>query len=377
MLPVSEAGRYSLLVALLPVLGIIGGLGQQTLTTRFYSQQPQGAVHWPRDLVGTLAFSLPGIAICLAGAAWIYHLASGTIGFLAITVPLMILIQTTANVLASHRYYSWSSLLIRLPFSLMVIPATAALLLRCCADLEVMLAALIVAAALTLAVGIVLAAQRVPRGDVALTLRQRVSNIYLGIMASTHLLLDQGLMVIAGIISQNAPLAAFSALSTLVGPLYLAQGVVRQMVLVETARDDAFNYRRVALILWAAAALMIGGMVLLLPALSHLIYGGRYDAFNNLALPLALVGGLLITEILPRSMLVGRASDRWLNRFASVQVIVAAAGVVIGLAMGGANGMQGVAWAGVVIVVLRVLAAYGLFLAAWRNSSGHSLPSRI
>jgi hypothetical protein len=239
------------------------------------------------------------------------------------------------------------------------------------------LAALIVAAALTLAVGIVLTAQRVPRGDVALTLRQRVSNIYLGIMASTHLLLDQGLMVIAGIISQNAPLAAFSALSTLVGPLYLAQGVVRQMVLVETARDDAFNYRRVALILWAAAALMIGGMVLLLPTLSHLIYGGRYDAFNNLALPLALVGGLLITEILPRSMLVGRASDRWLNRFASVQVIVAAAGVVIGLAMGGANGMQGVAWAGVVIVVLRVLAAYGLFLAAWRNSSGHSLPSRI
>src|SRR3989304_7664639 len=151
LLPVDQAGQYALLTALVPVLALIGGLGQPGLLMRRYSLRPPGHFDWAADALRTLAFSLPGLGLCVPAAVMLYPLSLGSIAFLAAAAPLLVMAQSAASLLNAPRFYLGSTLLVRLPNSLMILPALLALLAPNRAELGVFLGAHLAAIGLTLA----------------------------------------------------------------------------------------------------------------------------------------------------------------------------------------------------------------------------------
>ena len=367
LLPVDQAGQYALLTALVPVLALIGGLGQPGLLMRRYSLRPPGHFDWVADTLRALAFSLPGLGLCVAAAAMLYPLSLGSIAFLGAAAPLLVLAQSAASLLNAHRFYVGSTLLVRLPNSLMILPALLALLAPRLAQLGILLGAHLVAIGLTLAAGVALLARHVPRGKATIAGRDRWEGLSLGVLAGTHLLLDEGLLAIAGSVVSPNSVAAFAAIEAFVRPLYLLQNVTLRVLTVEVVRDLRLRPRRIALALWGGGALLAAGLILLLPFVIPWVYSGRFDEFIGLGAPLALMGGLLLTETLPRSTLVGRGSSKDLRRFATAQTLIALAGVALILVLARSQGILGAAWAGAVVAGLRTVAAYGFYLSGrWR-----------
>ena len=70
----------------------------------------------------------------------------------------------------------------------------------------------------------------------------------------------------------------------------------------------------------------------------------RYQGFVGLGFPLVLIGGLLLTEILPRAYMKGRAATSQLKRFALWQVGIALCGVVVVLVSSKSAGVVGATW---------------------------------
>src|SRR3972149_352817 len=80
-----------------PLLAWIGGLGQPGLLMRRYSLRPPGHFDWVADTLRALAFSLPGLGLCVAGAAMLYPLSLGGIAFLGAAAPPLVLGPSAAT----------------------------------------------------------------------------------------------------------------------------------------------------------------------------------------------------------------------------------------------------------------------------------------
>jgi len=368
ILPVVDAGRYALLISLAPMLALLGGFGQAALLKRRYSLRPPGAFNWSRDLAGSLLFSAPGLLLSVLAAMLVYRLSPGSIVFLSLAAPLLVLSQATAGVLDSHRLYVWAGVLIRLPNSLMVIPAGAVLLLPGLADLWFFLAAQIAVIGVSVALGLLLLVRRVPRGPAVISPRERAEGLSLGIMSGTNPLLSQGVIAVAGAIVPPGSLAALAAIATLVRPVHLIHNLALGILTVELARDRKLRRARVGWMLGVGAVLLVLILSACMPLLTRVAYGGRYQGFVGLGLPLVLIGGLLLTEILPRAYVKGSAATSQLKRFALWQVGIALCGVVMILASSKSAGVVGATWAGVAIAVLRNLVAYLFYWSLTRSA---------
>ena len=368
ILPVADAGRYALLISLAPMLALLGGFGQAALLKRRYSLRPPGDFNWSRDLAGSLLFSAPGLLLSVLAAVLVYRLSPGSVVFVSLAVPLLLFSQATAGVLDSHRLYVWAGVLVRLPNSLMVIPAVAVLLLPGLADLSFFLAAQIAVIGVSVALGLLLLVKRVPRGPAVISPRERAEGFSLGVMAGTNPLLNRGIIAVAGAVVPPGPLAALAAIATLVRPVHLIHNLALGILTVEVARDRKLRQGRVGLMLGVGAVLLVITLSAWMPLLTRAAYGGRYQGFVGLGLPLVLIGGLLLIEILPRAYMKGRAATSQLKRFALWQVGIALCGVVMILASSKSAGVVGATWAGVAIAVLRNLVAYLFYWSLTRSA---------
>ncbi len=361
MLPGPDAGQFALLVSLVRFLPVLATFGQPALMMRLYSHQPAGHYHWPRDLAGMMGFSLPLFALTAVGTALLYHLGLWEVAFVVTGVFLLSLALAVANLLNALRHYVWAVLLLRLPNSLMIVPALVVILLPRLAGTGFLLGAQLAAIVVTLGIGVALLARRAPVGTETIPLSMRWHGLGFGFLSGANLLLDQGLVAIAGAVIPPEPLAGFAAVEALVRPLYTLQGISRYTLAVETVRRRQMRVTATLLALLGLAAVAGVVLALLLPMVLPLIYAGRYDTYTGLAVPIVLMGSLLLAEAFPRSFVIGRAPLDRLNLYTASQVLIAVVGLGLVVALSLRHGIMGVAWAGTIIALLRALSAYGFY----------------
>lgn len=365
-LPVDEAGRLALLIALLQTVALVGNLGQPSLHLRLYSRQPPGHFDWLRDLRTSGAISGLVVAAGSAVASLTYGLSPFQVFFLVSSGTLVATLASAAFMLNSQQHYTPSALLFRLPYSLMILPAllsfTPAL-----GRLDFMLLsqfACVVAAAV---LGFGLLTVRLERGGHRVSYRERSAGLVFLVAAVTGIVPMQGLIAVAGAFVVPATLAALAALSLLLRPFGLLRGVLQQVLTTELVRGRNLSILQLSGALWGFAALSALAAIFVVPVLAGWAYGSRYEEALGLVPWLTLAGMLTLTETLPGSYMVGRAPESTLNRFVAAQAVIAGFGLVAAIGLTVEHGIIGTAAAGALIFGARNLVAYGFL---WWEEGG-------
>jgi hypothetical protein len=362
LLPPDDAGRFTLLISVAGMLAVIALFGQANLINRVYAGQAR-AYHWPLDLRNSLSLSAALALLGLAVVAALFPFSTFELAFLAGFAILTVLVQVTAAMLNSYRRYVWASVLLRLSNALLVVPLGAAFfgLLPLALNDLLLFQLLIVLLCALLGLITVQRALPAPAGLPPIPLLERRETIGLAILTFSHLVLDPGLLVIAGYRLVPADLAGFGAYFTLFGPFLLVWAILLQTVGVEYGRNPAFPTRRVLLVVWVSLLPVVALSTALLPLLASFLYKGKYDAFSGIALPVSLMGGLLMAEAAPRGIIAVLAPARLLRIYTAVQAVLAMAMAALALWMVGGLAVPGIAWAGVIMLLGRNLVAYAFF----------------
>jgi hypothetical protein len=206
-------------------------------------------------------------------------------------------------------------------------------------------------------------------------LLERRETIGLAVLTFAHLLLDPGLLVIAGYRLAPAELAGFGAYFTLFGPFLLVWSILLQTVGVEYGRNPSFPTRRILLAVWLALPLIVALSTVLLPVLASFLYKGKYDAFSGIAWPVSLMGALLLTEAAPRGIIAVLSPARVLRLYTTAQAILAVAMAALSVWMVNELAVPGIAWAGVIMLLGRNLVAYAFFAGLSASGKPSSISS--
>ncbi len=361
-LPADQAGRFTLITSAAGMLGVIALFGQSTLISRLYARHST-AYHWPRDLLNSLLVSAAITAAGVAVVALTFRFTAFELAFVGAFALLTALIQVAAAMLSSYRQYVLASVLVRLSNALLVVPLGIAALGLLALDGDRLLGFQLLIAVLcgVLAVIGVRALLPAPGGMPPIPIKQRGESIGFAILIFTHLLLDPGLIVLAGYYLSATDIAGFGAYFTLFGPFLLVWGILLQTVGVEFGRNPAFPKRNLLLVVWSALVPVVLTTWAVLPGLASLLYQSKYDAFSGVALPMGLMGGLLLTEAVPRGFISIMAPAAALRRYIAVQAAFAVAMAVLILLLVGRFGVHGAAWAGAIMLVGRNVIAYASF----------------
>jgi O-antigen/teichoic acid export membrane protein len=362
-LPDADAGSFALLTAFIQTVLIIGSVGQFTLTQRAYSRAEPGAFAWRGDLGRQLLLTLPLSAGLTALIGALYQLPVNQIVFVLVGGLVWGLVTTLAAMLASNRRYAMASALPRLPNGLLVIPAALLMLVPALATLSTAMIGLLAANGAAFGLGW-LALKRQPQtGQSHITWGQRGYGLVFLASQMTSLVPDYLLLAVAGFYAPPRDLALFAALALLFRPTQLLQNVLAQVLTTELARGQRPRLKRMLLVFAIATALLIGGGILLAGPVMTLAYGGRYAPTLVLIAGISIASGLDVLDTLPRSYLVGRGSRRALGWFGVSQGIIAGLGLLIGLALVQARGIEGAAIGAALIFIARTIASFTAFSA--------------
>jgi O-antigen/teichoic acid export membrane protein len=314
LLSLADAGRLVLLLACLDAVGLLASLGQPTLIQRIYSTKDDQRFDWVNDLIATQGLGMPILAAGAAGCLILYKLQLVQAAFiLAVGIPI-VAGAGVSSMLTARRHYAWSSLLVRLPNSLLILPAIMSLIDPRWARLDLVLLCYLVASTIVLLFSLALLSRHIVRGSLRISMKDRLVGVWFLGTQLTSLLPEEGLIAIAGLLLNPAQLATYGAVSVLLGPFRIVADVFRRVFITELLQKDRPASSRVTTGLCGlsvglgVAAAVLGGPVI------HLIYSGRYDEGINFVPWLALAGTLMLAETLPRSHIIGRAPRPVLSR---------------------------------------------------------------
>jgi O-antigen/teichoic acid export membrane protein len=360
-LPTEEVGAYALLIAIVQLIMLLGSLGQPTLIKRHYSARPQGTFNWKADFRITMRFTLPVLCIISIIVVLLYRLDFQRGTFVVLGGALLVAIVSLVDVFNSQRLYTWASLILRLPTTCVIIPAILGALFPRYARLDLLLITVLSAAALTLIIGWRVLSAKISSGTERVPLSVRGQGLNFTVLAATTLLPSQGLISIAGLIAPEMALAAYGALAVLTRPFFLIRELLSQIMFVEVSRDQNLKHTRIILGLCSSIFFFAIGAIILLPPFASFVYNWRYIEYHDLITPLTIIASLLVTEIFPRSYMSARAAKRTLQRYTTADGLIAISGLILVLGLGLWLGIRGIAWAGVVLMVLRNLSAYAIY----------------
>ena len=367
LLPLDEVGKFGLLMALIQILPMIGSLGQPLLLKREYSNRDFGVFDWAIDSRNSFLLELPVLMLLAVGSIYIYHLSLNASWFIVIALPAVAILNIAFELLNAHQRYVWASLLLRVPNAITILPMALAFFVPHFARLDVLLITILLWMIGMIVVSALLLAKFAERGDKHIPFHTRWLGFGLMILVVTHVIPFQGLTALAGILVPMEQIAALTALAILLRPFNLLREIITQMMTVEFARNPALNKKFAFWGIWGLGTILGVLAVLLVPLVVSIVYGGRYDQYLNLVLPLSVSGALVILEILPKSFLIARVQGRTVNQFAGCQVLIALLGIGLGIALGIKGGVIGIAWAGAVMLLLRNACGYALYLFALRH----------
>ncbi len=360
LLDPDDAGRYTLIISMATFIGIASLFGQPNLINRLYARS-QTPYHWPRDLFNALQLSGLVILLCLVFVLVFYRLTAFEIGFVAGFSLLTAVVNTSAYMLNSYRHYIWSTLLMRLPNALFILPLGLMALGFFSAKPNSLLGSQLVIVTLCASLGIAGLLIHLPTGLQPIPLEERKETFGMAILVLTHLLLDPGLIVIAGLRLPPASIAGFGGYFNLLGPFLLLWSILIQTISVEFGRNPSFPKRRILQTVWGLLIPIAVGSWAILPKLVHFLYDGKYDGFTGIALPISLIGGLLLIEAVPRGFVTALTDNLTLRKFIRDQAWMALLMLGLEILLLNRLGVYGVAWTGVFLMLGRSLVVYKYF----------------
>jgi hypothetical protein len=361
-----EAGTYTLVTSTASLIGLIGLFGQPNLISRLYARS-KVPYHWRRDLINTLSISSVVIFLCILIVLIAYRFSGFQIFFVAVFSLLNVIIYTSAYMLNSYRHYIWSALLLRLTNALFVIPVGLMALGLFQADILSLLTFQLVIAAICAVLGMLALKLYLPTGLNHISALERRESFDLAILVMAHLLLDPGLIVIAGRQLSYPLIAGLGAYINLLGPFLLVWSILTQTISVEFGRNPSFPKRKILLTLWGALIPIFVLSSAILPGLADILYKGRYNDIQAIALPISLIGGLLITETVPRGFVAAVADSPTLKRYIRAQVLVTLVAGGLEILLVNLFGVYGAAWTGAILMLGRNIVGYSYFLMVRRQ----------
>jgi len=338
-----DAGVLTLALAIIQLL-MLASLGQPTLIQRMYSQAAVGAFNWLPDLVVSILVSIPLIFLICIPAFHIYNFTVLHI-LLIITAALMqIGILTESQMLNSSRHYAWASILLRLPNSMLIIPAAVLLMVGASSELDTVLGLYSVLSAIVAGFGLYLVHKFLARGPRRILWKERLDGVIFLFTQSSYSLPEQGIVAIGGGLLPASQLAVFGAMAVLLKPFELLTGVLRNVLTTELIRRREQKRTLPMLTIMGIAALALGLTIFFGPAFMALIYSRRYTEGAAMIPWLALAGSFRLVEILPRSYVIGNARQHALRRFVFWQVLLAVCVVFAGWWVIREQGVVAIVW---------------------------------
>jgi hypothetical protein len=372
LLQPSEAGYYTLLVAAYNTIAFVAALGQPGLLHRYYAQSEVGTYHWPFDLLTSMVISAPILVLGAVAATVLYRLTFWQ-GMLLLYLSLMtVILQLMARLLAAHRQFVWSTILIRLPNSLMIIAAGVMFLIPNVAGSSSLLNALALFLSLTVLLGLILLSRSAKPGILRVPYRERCHGFSFMIGQSIGVLPDHGVRAIAGALIAPELLAGFAALVLMLRPFELIRDVIGQMLFTELPKRPDFNYRQWNIIIIVVASTLGIVALIAMPVLAHWVYGGRYDAYLHLIPWFSLAGVLTLSDMLARSYLGSVAPMPVFNQYTLVSLIITSGCLVAGSVLIGSAGALGAALTIALMYIGRTITSYTFFWLARRHRTASS-----
>ncbi len=360
-LPEEAAGTLALLFAVLEIMTLIGILGQSTVITRRYSLQNEHGFDWQRDLMTIVALSIPIGLVGSVIAGLLLPLTLPSLAYLFFSSVLFVSILALVWMLNSHGHYVWSSILLRIPNALLIIPALLITLLPRFSQLELVIGLHFVGFLAVLLTSYWLALRHIRRGSARISSSERKQGLVFLVNQASLLLSYQGIFALGGALVSPARLASYAAMALLLRVFKLLTSIQSMVVTPELIRAERPNYRR--LIAGAAAIAIIAGVltVAFAPMLADWAYSGKYDEGLVLIPWLALAGMLMILEIIPRSHLIGRTRWPTVRRFVLSEGTFMLGVFVIGVVIVARLDILGIAIATTLALAIRNLFSYSFF----------------
>lgn len=362
-LAADDVGLLALYFSLLEVSSTIATLGFTTVVTRRYSRPQKAERDWPVDLAITAALSLPLSILTSLAARLLYDLPFYLAAALAAVTALIVVHHVAVFMLNARRHYLSSGLLLRLPNALLILAALLILLAPALASLQWVIPLHAAASVLSLLIALRLLWSRVERGPLRVSWQQRKDGFVFLANSGSAMLASEGPIVLAGVLVEPAVLATFAAMAILLRGYKLVSGILGMVMTPELVHSQRSDIRRLFLGVSLVAALSFAGPLLLAPPVLDWIYGGRFQAGLSLIPLIALTGALNLFGVLPRSDLLGGASQTIINRYVLLQLLASAVGTLASAFFIAAYGATGIATAFVLVAVLRIVVTF----ISWRH----------
>lgn len=353
----ASAGKFTLITSAAGMVGLLGLFGQHSMINRAYARN-RIKYDWQRDLANTILFSSMIIIVATPLIALFYSFTAGETIFIVATALLTVFIYAASFMLNSYRHYVWATLLLRLPNALFIIPVVLAVLGLIKAEVSGLLISQVVIGFACSLIGFGGLSINMPAGTVSIPIGERKEALGLFLLYAAHLFIDPGLIVMAGYFVAADQLAAFAGLMNLLRPFLLIWSILLQTLSVEFGRNHQFPKRMLLLGMWVLAPILFFATWAAAPALMDFLYSSRYNLVNAAALPISLLGALLITETVPRSFIAGAANDRDLRSYIRDQILSALVCAAAGIALIDRFGVFGAAWTGFLLMLVRNWIAY-------------------
>ncbi len=338
-----DAGVLTLALAIVQLL-MLASLGQPTLTQRMYSQAAIGAFNWLPDLLVSILVSIPLIVLICLAAFFIYDFTVLHILLIIFAALMQVGILTESQMLNSSRHYAWASILLRLPNSMLIIPAVVLLTVDAGSELDTVLGLYAGLSAIVACIGLYLVHRFLHRGHRRILWKERLDGVIFLFTQSSYSLPEQGIVAIGGGLLPASQLAVFGAMAVLLKPFDLLTGVLRNVLTTELIRKREQKRTPLILTITGIAALALGLAIFFGPSFMALIYSDRYAEGAALIPWLALAGSFRLIEILPRSYVIGNARQHDLRGFVFWQVLLAVSVVSVGWWIIREQGFVAIAW---------------------------------
>lgn len=350
---------------MLELMTMVSNLGQANLTARRYGKSPQGSQDWAADLVNLTIFVLPVVLGTSILAGIVYDLGASQLLFLFSNALMKVMLLSIAFMLGARGMYVWSAVLIRLPRGLLIIPAVLMLFQFAGATLELILRAQTALSALILFAALVVLKSQLARGPNHIGFRERLSAVVFLASSGTTLLMDRGLVVIAGAIVTAPQLAIYEAVSLIGRAFALLRGILYQVLMPELIKRAQPNIKRLVFGVWilafgVASAMWIAGLPLL-----NSLFAGRYNAGQEIIPWFILAGFLLVGEVLPRSYIMGRSKAIFANRYVLLQISVIGIVTALGIPLIHRFNISGAVWTLAFAQLARIIISHSFWFKLW------------
>ena len=311
-----------MLLAVLEIMMLAGSLGQTTVITRRYSRENAQGFDWRHDLMTIVALSIPISLVGAAVAILLFPLGLPSLTYLFLSSVLLVATLALIWMLNSHGHYVLSSTLLRLPNSLLIVPAVLMTLQPQLSRLEVVLGLHFVGILAVLLISYWLVSRNIQLGTSRISTNERKQGFVFLVYQVSLILSYQGILAVGGALLSPVRLAIYAAMAILLRVFRLLTSIQSMVVTPELIRADRPHYRR--LIAGAAVIAVTVGLltVVLAPVLIDWAYAGKYNEGLILIPWLALSGMLLFLEIIPRSHLIGRSPWPVVRRFVLSQGVI-------------------------------------------------------